>query len=59
MLFKNLKSGNFVEAPNDTSVELMKLSTSYEAVANASAARVTKAGKAAKKSGGKAVKATK
>ena len=52
MLFKNLKSGNLVEAADATTIELMEASPNYEAVApTAPAASPEPAAKPAKKKG--------
>ena len=50
MLFKNLKSGNFVEAKDSSTIELMKESPIYEAVVAPAPAPATEAEKPAKKS---------
>lgn len=50
MLFKNLKSGNFVEAKEPSTVELMKDSPIYEAVVAPEPAPAVEAGKPVKKS---------
>lgn len=59
MLFRNLKSGNLVEAANEAVIELMMLSPSYETVETTSAVPTPKVGKPAKKPGGKTAKTTK
>lgn len=51
MLFKNLKSGNFVEAKDSHTIELMKDSPIYEAVS--ASAQAPKAETPAKKKGRK------
>ncbi len=49
MLFKNLKSGNFVEAKDSHTIELMKDSPIYEAVVAPAPAEAPETEKPAKK----------
>ena len=59
MLFKNLKSGNLVEAKDDATIGTMKASPNYEEVKPTIVAPAAEASKPAKKTGGKASKPTK
>ena len=49
MLFKNLKSGNLVEAKDSSTIELMTESPCYEAVVASAPVTAPKAEKPAKK----------
>lgn len=49
MLFKNLKSGNFVEAKDSNTIELMKESPCYEAVVTSAPAPAVEVEKPTKK----------
>lgn len=56
MLFKNLKSGNFVEVKDASTVEMMEASPNYEKITVKAAAPAPEAPKPAKKPAAKAGK---